>query len=212
MNAASKKLKYYDQSVKDPYAQIADSGFTPIGNLKTYGVANMYDRPEPTHLRDLPDLYTIPYSTTPFLGSTNNSIKYVDTESQALRPPVFNHKKSAIDTSQVSYHPNQIFLKNNGVSDELNYFYEQATTINLDTEDYVNKLIDGDKVKLGEIDDGLISRRYVNRWDHVDPRITQNVDHIIMNMKKSDGTDISLFQCGISTRNELRNFVEESKC
>ena len=42
INAGSKKLRYYDQdSVKDPYAQISNSGFTPIGNLKTYGVANI---------------------------------------------------------------------------------------------------------------------------------------------------------------------------
>jgi hypothetical protein len=64
LDATSKKLRYYSQdAIKDPYAQISNSGFTPIVNLKTYGVANMYDRPEPTHLRDLPDLYTLPYTS-----------------------------------------------------------------------------------------------------------------------------------------------------
>ena len=44
VNAASKKLRYFEQNaIKDPYAQISDAGFTPVGNLKTYGVANMYD-------------------------------------------------------------------------------------------------------------------------------------------------------------------------
>jgi len=55
--AASKKLRTYAQpQIRDPYAQISNSGYTPVGNLKTYGVANMYDRSEPTQLRDLPEL------------------------------------------------------------------------------------------------------------------------------------------------------------
>ena len=37
MDAASKKLRFYNQDpIRDPYAQISNSGFTPIGNLKTY--------------------------------------------------------------------------------------------------------------------------------------------------------------------------------
>jgi hypothetical protein len=76
LDATSKKLRYYNQDqIKDPYAQISNSGFTPVGNLKTYGVANMYDRSEPTNLRDLPEIYTVPYNTTPFLGNNTTSIK-----------------------------------------------------------------------------------------------------------------------------------------
>ena len=75
ITAGSKKLRYYNnEEIKDPYAQISNSGFTPVGNLKTYGVANMYDRSEPTRLRDLPELYTVPYQTTPFLGRNTTSI------------------------------------------------------------------------------------------------------------------------------------------
>lgn len=190
--ASVKKLRTYSQNmdtIRDPYAQISNSGFTPIGNLKTYGVANMYDRAEPTRLRELKTLYTLPYSTTPFLGNNAPSIKYIDSESLHLRPPVFQNTKSAKTISEVSYFPSQVFIPNNGVSSELNNFYEQATTINMNEGD-----------------------RSVNRWNIVDPRITQNVDNIIMNMKMVDGSDRSLFSCGISTRDQLRNYVEINNC
>ena len=65
---------------------------------------------------------------------------------------------------------------------------------------------------LGQKNYGLDSTRYVNRWDIVDPSITQNVNHIIMNMKNVDGSDRSLHQCGLSSRNELRNYVEVNNC
>ena len=212
--AGSKKLKYFSQdSIKDPYAQISNSGFTPIGNLKTYGVANMYDRSEPTRLRDLPELYTVPYQTTPFLGNNTTSIKYVDEDSTKLRYPVFQNRKSAIDVSQVTIHPPQTFISNPNVSPVLNNFYEQITTIGLEqsNETFTNDL-DPTVPVLGQNWDGADNRRFINRWDIVDPRIVQNVDNIVMNMKNSDGNMISLFQCGISTRNELRNYVEVNNC
>ena len=215
IDAASKKIRFYNQDpIRDPYAQISNSGFTPIGNLKTYGVANMYDRSEPTRLRDLPELYTVPYSTTPFLGNNTTSIKYVDDDSTKLRYPVFQNKKSAITTSQVTIHPQQVFIQNPGVSEKLNNFYEQATTINLLGQDdqTFSTSLDPTKISLGQRNYGLDSTRYINRWDIVDPSIVQNPDNIIMNMKNSEGGVISLFQCGISTRNELRNYVEINNC
>ena len=215
IEAGSKKLRYYDQDrIKDPYAQISNSGFTPIGNLKTYGVANMYDRSEPTRLRDLPELYTVPYNTTPFLGTNTTSIKYVDRDSLNLRSPVNNNKKSAIDVSQVISHPEQAFVSNPGVSKVLNNFYEQATTINLLGHDdqTFSSALDPTKIGLGQKNYGEDSTRYINRWNIVDPRVVQNVDHIVMNMKNSEGHVISLHQCGLSTRNELRNYVEVNNC
>jgi len=215
MNAASKKMKYYNQeAVKDPYAQISNSGFTPIGNLKSYNVANMYDRPEPTNLRDLREVYTVPYSTSPFLGNNTTSIKYIDDDSTKLRYPVFQNRKSAIGTSQVTIHPQQVFSFNPNVSNELNTFYEQATTINqMGNDDYTySASIDPTFVGLGQKNDGSQSTRFVNRWDIVDPRVVQNVDNIVMNMKGSDGHIISLHQCGVSSRNELRNYVESNNC
>ena len=215
IDASSKKLKYYNQDpIRDPYAQISNSGFTPVGNLKTYGVANMYDRPEPTNLRDLRELYTVPYSTTPFLGQNAPSVKYVDTDSTQLRYPVFQNKKSAIDVSQVTIHPQQVFTSNPNVSNVLNNYYEQATTINLlGKNDYTySTALDPDKVSLGQKNYGEDATRFINRWDVVDPRIVQNVDNIVMNVKNADGTVISLHQCGVSTRNELRNYVEVNNC
>jgi len=215
IDAASKKLRYYNQdTIRDPYSQISNSGFTPVGNLKTYGVANMYDRSEPTNLRDLRELYTIPYTTTPFLGTNTTSIKYVDDDSTKLRYPVFQNRKSAIDVTQITTHPGQVFVKNDGVSPELNNYYEQATTINLpgsDYQKYPNNL-DPTNIMLGQKNYGLDNSRYINRWDIVDPRVVQNVDNIVMNMKTCDGNIIGLFPCGISTRNELRNYVETNNC
>jgi hypothetical protein len=215
IDAASKKLRYYNQnSIKDPYAQISNSGFTPVGNLKTYGVANMYDRSEPTRLRDLPEVYTVPYNTTPFLGTNTTSIKYIDTDSNNLRYNVFQNRKSATGTSQVTIHPQQVFAFNPDVSPELNNFYQQATTINeAGDKDYTYAgEINAALIGLGQRNDGLESTRYVNRWDIVDPRVVQNVDNIVMNVKSSSGNVISLHQCGISTRNELRNYVETNNC
>jgi hypothetical protein len=215
VEAGSKKLRFYDQeAIRDPYAQISNSGFTPVGNLKTYGVANMYDRSEPTKLRDLKELYTVPYNTTPFLGTNTTSIKYVDDDSTILRYPVFQNKKSAIDTSQVTIYPAQQFINNPNVSPEMNTFYEQATTINLlDKDNYTySKSIDPNLPGLGQDNYGLESTRYINRWNIVDPRVVQNVNNIIMNVKNSNGDVISLKPCGISTRNELRNYVEVNNC
>ena len=213
--AASKKLKtYYQEQIKDPYAQISNSGFTPVGNLKTYGVANMYDRSEPTQLRDLPELYTIPYNTTPFLGNNTTSIKYIDNDSLNLRAPVFQNTKTAKTVTEVTFYPQQVFIPNQGVSETLNNFYEQATTINLLGKDdqHYPSAIDPIKIRLGQKNDGLDSSRYINRWNIVDPSIVQNVDNIIMNMKTTDGTMKSLFSCGISSRGELRNYVEVNNC
>lgn len=215
VDAASKPLRFYSQeSIKDPYQQISNSGFTPIGSLKTYGVANLYDRPEPTRLRDLPELYTVPYNTTPFLGTNTTSIKYVDNDSLNLRSPVFQNTKSAKTVTEVTFYPHQVFISNPGVSEQLNTFYEQATTINLlgkDDQRFESSL-DPQKIRLGQRNNGLDSSRFINRWDIVDPSIVQNVDNIIMNMKNVDGTDRSLFSCGISSRDELRNYVEVNNC
>ena len=215
VDAASKKLRYYNQDqIKDPYNQLQNSGFTPIGNLKTYGVANMYDRPEPTNLRDLPELYTVPYSTTPFLGTNTTSIKYINDDSTKLRYPVFQNRKSAIDTSQITTHPQQMFMENPAVSPALNNFYEQVLTINVagSLDQQFETPLDPNKIMLGQSNYGLNSKRVVNRWDIVDPRVVQNVDNIVMNTKNSDGAIISLFSCGVSSRNELRNYVEINNC
>jgi hypothetical protein len=148
------------------------------------------------------------------LGNNTTSIKYVDDDSTKLRYNVFQNKKSAIDISQVVSHPQQAFVENPGVSNSLNNFYEQATTINLlgDRDQQYPNNLDPSSIKLGQANDGLNNTRFINRWDIVDPRVVQNVDNIVMNMKDSQGNVIGLFPCGISSRNELRNYVEVNNC
>ena len=106
------------------------------------------------------------------------------------------------------------FINNPNVSPAMNTFYEQATTINqMGNDDYTYSApLDPTFIGLGQKNDGLQSTRYINRWDIVDPRIVQNVDNIVMNMKNADGHVISLHQCGVSSRNELRNYVEINNC
>ena len=104
-------------------------------------------------------------------------------------------------------------LENPGVSKELNNYYSQATTINLEKDNYTYETeLDPDKLSLGQNNVGLQSSRYINRWDIVDPRVVQNVDNIVMNMKNAAGHVISLHQCGVSSRNELRDYVEVNNC
>ena len=138
---------------------------------------------------------------------------YVDDDSNKLRYPVFQNRKTAIDVSQVVSYPAQVFVSNPNVSGVLNNYYEQATTINLEesNEKFTTDL-DPSKINLGQAFDGASNKRFVNRWDIVDPRVVQNVDNIVMNMKDSDGHVIGLFPCGVSTRNELRNYVEINNC
>ena len=142
------------------------------------------------------------------------SFKYIDDDSTKLRYPVFQNRKSAIDVTQITTHPGQVFINNPDVSPNLNNYYEQATTINLPGQDYQSfpNNLDPTNIMLGQKNYGLDNKRYINRWDVVDPRVVQNVDNIVMNMKGSDGHTISLFSCGISTRNELRNYVEVNNC
>ena len=207
------KIKTIGQNITDPILQISENGYTPLGNLKTYSVQGLYERPEPTNLRDLKEVYTVPYTTTPFLGNISTSRKDVDVDSEVLRYPVYNNKKSAIDTSQIVNYPQQVFIPNSNVSKELNNFYEQSIAINFPSikSETSNTPFDESKIGLGQPEFNNIKRQ-VNRWNIVDPRITQNVDHIIMNMVTQDGSNISLPQCGLSSRNELRNYVEVNKC
>jgi hypothetical protein len=73
-------------------------------------------------------------------------------------------------------------------------------------------LFQKNETKLGQKNNGEDATRYINRWNIVDPRIVQNVDNIVMNMTNADGHVISLHQCGVSSRNELRNYVEVNNC
>ena len=215
----SQKMKYYTQpmnEIRDPYAQISEDGFTVVGNIKPYAVANLYDRPEPTRLNDLPEVYVVPYKTSPFLGTNAPIRKDIDVDSNMLRSPVYLNRKSAVGTSQVTIYPEQDpFTPNPNYSVAMNNFFAQMKTIEgrpLGEDEMTEAPIESDKFMLNQINNGENTRRIVNRWDFVDPSVVQNVDNIIMNMKNQDGIDISLHACGISSRNELRTYVEVNKC
>ena len=197
-----KPMKFYKNYVRAPISD-PNAGYTPIGNMKQYNIANIYERSEPTHLNDLPTLYKVPYKTTPALGTAAPARKFIDVNSQ-LRSPVHLNKKSANGVSQVSLHPPLIKTVDSrntpGISPAMATYMNSVQTINYNVE---QPAIDRD---------GLTTVRTNNRWDYVDPKIVQNPNHIIMNYKNGSGNEVSLHQCGISTRNELRNYVELNNC
>lgn len=196
-----KPMKFYKNYVRAPISD-PNAGYTPIGNMKQYNIANIYERSEPTHLNDLPTLYKVPYKTTPALGTATTSRKNIDVSSQ-LRSPVHLNRKTANGISQVVTHPpmlRTVQWEKDGVSPSMATYLNSVQTINYNLD-------------VPPVDeDGLTAVRTNNRWDYVDPKLVQNPDHILMNYKTGSGNMVSLHQCGISTRNELRNFVELNNC
>ena len=97
---------------------------------------------------------------------------------------------------------------------EVMHIEERLNTINLlgDLDQQYPNNLDPSNIMLGQKNAGLDTKRFINRWDIVDPRVVQNVDNIVMNMKDSFGNVTGLFPCGISSRNELRNYVEVNNC
>jgi hypothetical protein len=79
LDLSTAPLKYYVNSLdtidgtNDP-----NLSFTPIGNAQVQNISNVYDRPIPSHLNNLPSIYTLPYNTTPNLGQSSN-INVLDT-------------------------------------------------------------------------------------------------------------------------------------
>lgn len=57
--------------------------FTPIGNTQVVNIANVYDRPIPSTLQKTSSIYTLPYSTSPFLGASNN-VNNLDTDNDLV--------------------------------------------------------------------------------------------------------------------------------
>jgi len=74
LNLSTKPMSYYVNS----YNNIAGSNnseylsFTPIGNAGVSHIANVYDRPIPSTLQTTSSVYTLPYSTSPYIGASNN--------------------------------------------------------------------------------------------------------------------------------------------
>lgn len=82
LNLATKPMEYYVNSVNNISGLKNDEqflSFTPIGNAATQNISNVYDRPVPSTLQTTPSVYTFNYSTSPFLGASNN-VNVYDTD------------------------------------------------------------------------------------------------------------------------------------
>ena len=82
LNLATKPMEYYVNSLNNisGVKQNADFlSFTPVGNAQQVNIRGEFERPIPSTLQQTSSTYTSPYSTSPFLGSSNN-INVLDTD------------------------------------------------------------------------------------------------------------------------------------
>ena len=86
LNLATKPMEYYVNSLnnisgldnKDTFLS-----FTPVGNAQQVNVPNLFDRPIPSTLQTTSSVYTLPYSTSPEFGASNN-INTLDTDTDLM--------------------------------------------------------------------------------------------------------------------------------
>lgn len=86
LNLATKPMEYYVNSLNNVSGldnQDAFLSFTPIGNAQQVNIPNVFDRPIPSTLQTTSSVYTQPYSTSPFLGSSNN-VNSLDTDTDLI--------------------------------------------------------------------------------------------------------------------------------
>lgn len=103
LRIGSKPMKYYVNQYNSPQSEPFFE-YTIIGNQKQYDVRNDFERSIPTRLNPIYPSQVEPYPTNPFLGSTNPSRMYADTDG-ALRwgNNSMRDKKSAIGLSEKDY-------------------------------------------------------------------------------------------------------------
>jgi hypothetical protein len=86
LNLATKPMEYYVNSLNNISGLDNDDSFltfTPVGNAQQVNVPNLFDRAIPSTLQTTPSVYTTPYSTSPFFGSSNN-INTLDTDTDLM--------------------------------------------------------------------------------------------------------------------------------
>ena len=140
LRLGSKPMKYYINQLNTPQTN-PFMEFTAIGNQQVYNVQNEFSAPLPTRLNPLPDVYVLPYSTTPFLGQAAPSMLYSDTSSN-LRFGTSNlrDKKSAVLLSEVDYNQwspgvgevvqnARQFDKNQGITKDGYYDYKAQNNV-----------------------------------------------------------------------------------
>lgn len=100
LSVGTKPMRYYINDFNTPQVnQFID--YTTVGNKKVYNVQNEYQAPLPTRLNSLQQTYVPPYSTTPFLGNTNPSMMYTDTESNLRNGADLRNRKSAVGLNEI---------------------------------------------------------------------------------------------------------------
>ena len=102
LRIGTKPMKYYVNQFNSP--QVAPfMQYTVVGNEKQYNVRNDYERPVPTRLNPLYNVNTLPYNTTPFLGSENTAREYVETDSNLRWGSDIRGLKSQNGTTEKEY-------------------------------------------------------------------------------------------------------------
>lgn len=102
LRVASKPMRYYVNEFNSP--QVDDfQTFSLVGNQKQYNVRNDYERPMPSRLNPIYQTYVQPYSTTPYLGSTNENRSHTNTGSELRYGTNLRQKKSSVNTTEVDY-------------------------------------------------------------------------------------------------------------
>lgn len=86
LNLSTKPMEYYVNSLNNISGLPNEDtflSFTPVGNAQQVNVPNLFDRAIPSTLQTTPSVYTYPYSTSPFFGSSNN-INTLDTDTDLM--------------------------------------------------------------------------------------------------------------------------------
>jgi hypothetical protein len=102
LRISSKPMKYYVNQYNSPQSN-SFSEFTSIGNQQVWNVQNEYDHPLPTRLNELPQVYVLPYNTTPNLGLVAPSMQYSDTASNLRISQDVRPKKSVVGLAEIDY-------------------------------------------------------------------------------------------------------------
>jgi hypothetical protein len=102
LRISSKPMKYFVNQFNSPQSN-PFTEFTTVGNQCTWNVSNEFDRALPTRLNELPQVYVLPYSTTPNLGLAAPSMQYPDTSSNLRSSDPPRPKKSAVSLGEIDY-------------------------------------------------------------------------------------------------------------
>lgn len=102
LRLASKPMKYYVNQYNSPQVDPFQE-YSIVGNQKTYGVRNEFERPIPTRLNPIYPSQVEPFPTTGFLGLTNPSRMYADTSAELRWGNELRSKPSEVALSEKDY-------------------------------------------------------------------------------------------------------------